>query len=92
MGFPSGYSDTAWLVRRECGDPLGFVFSRIREHAKNGDPMPLMLHDWAAWNHASDQELTHVKKIADYARKQGYELKSHLSCYQTPTIWRQGCA
>lgn len=87
MGFPSAYSDTAWLHRREYGEPLDFVFARIREHARNGVPMPLMLHDWVAWCRAPDQELTHVKAIAEQARKAGYELRTHAGCYQTASLW-----
>ncbi|NQZ66902.1 MAG: polysaccharide deacetylase family protein [Lentisphaeria bacterium] len=88
MGFPSGYSDTDWLLRKDYNDGMDFVYSKINEHAETSVPMPLMLHDWVTWSHAPDKELTHVKKIADYARKKGYELKTHLSCYQSPTIWK----
>ena len=92
MGFPSAYSDTAWLYRRECGEPLEYVFGLINEHAAKGAHMPLMLHDFVAWNHAPDQALTHVKKIIDHARRLGYELRTHLSCYHTPSVWKENDA
>ena len=50
--------------------------------------MPLMLHDWVAWRHAPDQELTHVREIVDYARSQGYELVTHAACYERREIWQ----
>jgi len=86
MGFPSGYSDTAWLLHKTYGDPLEFVFSQIARHSNHGNPMPLVMHDWVAWSHAPDRELTHVKKIADYARRQGYTLATHLACYKTRAL------
>jgi peptidoglycan/xylan/chitin deacetylase (PgdA/CDA1 family) len=92
MGFPSAYSDTQWLYRRECGDPMEYVFTKIKEHADNDDHMPLMLHDLVAWNHAFDKELTHVKKIIDYARRQDFELRTHLSCYDMPPVWKENDA
>jgi len=85
MGFPSGFSDTGWNKRE---DGIEFVCASITEHAQANNPMPLMLHDWVAWNHVADQELTHVKIFAEHARKQGYELKTHIDCYQNPEIWQ----
>lgn len=89
MGFPSGYSDYEWLYQKKYGDPLEYVRSQIARRANQGASMPLVMHDWAAWNNAPDKELTHVKKIADYARRQGYTLATHLTCYQTRALWQQ---
>ena len=88
MGFPSEYSDTDWLYRKDCAEGLDFVFSRIRFHAVNEEPMPLVLHDHVAWNSAPDKELAHVKKIVDYAREHGYELLTHSACYDIPALWK----
>lgn len=87
MGFPSGYSDTSWMHRRTHGDPMTYICSRIEEHAGEGSHMPLMLHDWVAWNHAPDKELTHVKTIAEHARKKGYELVTHIACRRDKALW-----
>ena len=89
MGFPSGYSDTSWMYRKEFGNPLDYILSQIKERGDRGEHIPLMLHDWVAWNHAPDKGLTHVKKIAEYARKHGYELITHVECYQAKCLWQQ---
>jgi len=88
MGFPSAYSDTSWMARCESGDPVEFVFSRIEEHAAQGDHIPIMLHDWVAWTRAEDSELTHVVRIAERARESGYELATHHTCLSRPELWR----
>jgi len=87
MGFPSGYSDTAWMHRREYGDPLEYILGEIKKRAKRQDPMPLMLHDWVAWTRAADRELTHVKRIVDAARKAGYKLVTHVDCLRNKDLW-----
>lgn len=88
MGFPSGFSDTAWMLRREHGDPMEFILGKIRERAGRGEHMPLMLHDWVAWLRSPDQELTHVLKIVDLARECGYELVTHVACYRNGPLWQ----
>lgn len=87
MGFPSGYSDTSWMQRREHGDPVEYILSEIRKRARQNEPMPLMLHDWVAWTRAADRELTHVKKIVDTARKEGYKLVTHIDCLRNKELW-----
>jgi peptidoglycan/xylan/chitin deacetylase (PgdA/CDA1 family) len=57
MGFPSGYSDTAWMYRKEFGDPVQYIKSQIKERSERNVHMPLMLHDWVAWQHAPDKEI-----------------------------------
>jgi hypothetical protein len=49
MGFPSAYSDTSWMYRRECGDPMDYILGQLAERAEREEHMPLMLHDWVAW-------------------------------------------
>ena len=88
MGFPSACSDTSWMQRREFGDPVDYILSVIDERAGRGDHMPLMLHDWVAWNHAADKELTHVKVFAGRARERGYELATHAACMQDESLWK----
>ena len=87
MGFPSGYPDTGWMHRRERGDPLEYILGEIRKRSERHEAMPLMLHDWVAWTAAEDRELTHVKKIADAARKAGYRLVTHVDCLRDKDLW-----
>ena len=88
MGFPSGYSDTSWMARRDHGDPVEFILDEISQRARAGHHLPVMLHDWVAWTLAGDKELTHVVQIADRARALGYELATHASCLSRPERWR----
>jgi len=88
MGFPSGYSDTSWMLRKENGDPLEYIFGEIAGRAAQDEHMPLMFHDWVAWQHAPDRKLTHVKRIVDHGRSLGYELVTHIECYQNDGLWR----
>ena len=87
MGFPSGYSDTSWMSRREHGEPVEYILGQIAERANAGQHLPVMLHDWVAWTLGEDQELTHVVQIADQARRLGYELATHVSCLSRPELW-----
>jgi len=88
MGFPSAYSDTSWMRRNEHGDPVEYILAQIDDRANTSDHMPLMLHDWVAWNHAPDKELTHVVQIVDYARTKGYTLVTHESCLHQKQLWK----
>ncbi len=88
MGFPSAYSDTSWMHRKESGDPTEFIMEQIKERSVRNDHMPLMLHDWVAWQHAKDKELSHVVKLTDYAREMGYELVTHIECYDRKKMWQ----
>ena len=87
MGFISGFSDTAWMDRRESGDPIEFMLNEIRLRAERQEHMPVMFHDWVAWQKAPDQELTHVRKIAETGRIGGYELTTHVECYHNKQLW-----
>lgn len=72
-GYPSGFSDTEWLWRAgKEGDFLAPLRAEIDKRADENVPMPVILHDWVAWNHAPDQKLTHVRELADYARSRGF--------------------
>lgn len=88
MGFPSGYSDTAWMYRKEFGDPVEYIKGQIKIRSERNEHMPLMLHDWVAWQHAPDKELNHVVELTDYARLLGYELVTHIECYDRKEIWQ----
>jgi len=88
MGFPSAYSDTAWMLRREFGDPVDYILSQIKKRSELNQHMPLMFHDWVAWQHAPDKELTHLKTFIDYARKQGYLLLTHSECLKRQYLWK----
>ena len=88
MGFPSGYSDTGWMLRREHGDPVAYILSETSRRAEEGRHMPLMLHDWVAWHMAPDQELTHVRRIVEHARTLGYELATHYRCLKDEALWK----
>lgn len=88
MGFPSSYSDTSWMWQEDFGDPMEYILSQINERGRWGVHMPLMLHDWVAWNYAPDRELTHVRIIAEHARSLGYEMLTHRACYDENDLWR----
>ena len=87
MGFPSGYGDTAWMARREFGDPMSYILGEIDARAASGDRIPVMLHDWVAWMRAEDRELTHVRRIAEKGRKLEYRLVTHFDCYLEEDLW-----
>lgn len=82
MGFISGFSDTAWMERREMGDPEEYIFKEVSLRSERKDHMPVMFHDWVAWLRAPDRQLSHVRKIAERGRDMGYKLATHLECYQ----------
>jgi len=88
MGFPSAFSDTDWMYRRNHGDPVANVTSLVDERARAGDPRPLMLHDWCAWKCADDKELSHVVRIADAARATGFHLATHIDCLNDESLWK----
>jgi len=88
IGFPSAYSDTSWMHRQEHGEPVPYILSVMEERARNGEHMPLMLHDWCAWQFAEDKELTHVRIIADRARELGYTLVTHIDCLTDRSLWQ----
>lgn len=62
--------------------------SQIKERSVRNEHMPLMLHDWVAWQHASDKELNYVLKFTDYARELGYELLTHIYFYKRKDLWQ----
>jgi peptidoglycan/xylan/chitin deacetylase (PgdA/CDA1 family) len=89
MGFISGFSDTAWMDRREKGDPLEYILKEVRMRSERQEHMPVMFHDWVAWHRSPDQELTHVRKIAETGRNEGYELATHMECYHNKKLWQK---
>lgn len=89
MGFPSGFSDTGWMYRKAKGEPLDFILSLGEERAAKEMHYPVMLHDWVAWLHAEDQELSHVARIADKARALGYKMATHYQCLQDTALWQE---
>ena len=89
MGFPSGYSDTGWMLRRSHGEPMEYILSQIEERAKQGKHMPLMFHDWVAWRYAPDGELTHIRRVVEKARELGFELVTHYQCLLDESLWER---
>jgi hypothetical protein len=88
MGFPNGLSDTGWLKRKKYGDPKIFIQSQIVENAKLNNHMAIMLHDHIQWIDMEDKELNYLITIAEYAREQGYELATHIECYNHKNLWQ----
>ena len=89
MGFPSGLSDTGWLkpaATPEAG--VEAILQTIDERAKQPGHLALICHDWCAWQHAPDRDLTHVRRIADRIRHHGYILRTHASCYHDHSLWK----
>ncbi len=88
MGFPSAFSDTSWMYRSKEADKVQFVMDRVDERASKGMNLPLMLHDWVAWTCAPDRQLSHVVRMVDYARRKGFELRTHIDCYHDKCLWQ----
>jgi len=91
MGFPSGgpENDVGWYYRRAYGDPEEHLNGLIRKRAAEGAHMPVVLHDWCAWEFCPDKELGHVVHAADTARRESYELVTHRQCLRDPTPWAE---
>jgi len=87
-GFPSGHSDTSWQYRKEFGDPMEHILSEVRKTAERGHHLPLMMHDWVAWNHSRDKKLSTIVDIVDCARECGFELRTHKQCYDDASLWQ----
>jgi peptidoglycan/xylan/chitin deacetylase (PgdA/CDA1 family) len=87
MGFISGYSDTAWMHRKQHGDPLEYMLMELRTRSELNEHMPVMFHDWVAWQKSPDKELSHVRKIAETGRELGYTLVTHMDCYNNKPLW-----
>jgi len=88
MGFISGYSDTSWMYRKEHGDPVEFMLKEVHTRSEQNEHMPVMFHDWVAWQKAPDKELSHVRRIAETGRKLGYKLVTHIDCYNNKPLWQ----
>ena len=88
MGFPNGLSDTGWLKRKKYGDPKKFIQSQIAENANQNNHMAIMLHDHIQWIDMEDKGLNYLITIANYAREQGYELVTHVDCYNHKGLWQ----
>jgi len=87
MGFPSGNGDKNWLLKPSGPDPLEALFAVMEKAAAEGRHLGVVLHDWVSWNHAPDKELTHVRRLADFARRKGFELKTHSACFEDKSLW-----
>lgn len=88
MGFPNGLSDTGWLKRKKYGNPKEFIKSQIAEKAKQNSHMAIMFHDHIQWIDMNDKELDYLITIAHDARKHGYELATHIECYNHKGLWQ----
>jgi peptidoglycan/xylan/chitin deacetylase (PgdA/CDA1 family) len=88
MGFPNGTpSDNSWLRGRKYGNPKEFITKQIQENAKQNNHMAIMFHDDTGWIDVNDKDLDHLKLVVDVARKNDYEIVTHLSCYQNKGLW-----
>jgi hypothetical protein len=63
------------------------MLQEIRTRAEHKEHMPVMFHDWVAWQKAPDRELSHVRKIAETGRELGYKLLTHTDCYHDKPLW-----
>ncbi len=89
MGFPNGTpSDNGWLRGRKYGDPKEFITKHIQENAKKNNHMAIMFHDDTGWIDVNDKEMDNLKLVVDVARKNNYEVVTHLSCYQNEKLWK----
>ncbi|MFC1714041.1 hypothetical protein ACFL6S_10240 [Candidatus Poribacteria bacterium] len=87
-GYPSAHSDTAWLHRKEFGEPMEYILALIRKTAERGHHLPLMMHDWVVWNHSQDKRLSVILDIVDCVRECGFELRTHKQCYEDKSLWQ----
>lgn len=89
MGFPIGSpSDNGWLRGRKYGDPKEYITKHIQENARKDNHMAIMFHDDTGWIDVNDKEMDYLKLVVDVARKNGYEIVTHLSCYQNEKLWK----
>ena len=49
--------------------------------------MAIMFHDDTGWIDVNDKEMDHLKLVVDVARKNDYDIVTHLSCYQNKGLW-----
>ena len=98
MGFPSALCDTNWMVWKDpadwqwkCREPFepvaDGIVEQIRERGRAGIHTPLLMHDWAAWKMAPGRNLDHVVTFAAAAVEAGFELVTHMQCYERPHLW-----
>ena len=76
------------MYRKEHGDPVEFMLKEVQTRSEQNDHMPVMFHDWVAWQKAPDKELTHVRRIAETGRNLGYKLVTHMDCYNNKPLWQ----
>jgi peptidoglycan/xylan/chitin deacetylase (PgdA/CDA1 family) len=89
MGFPIGSpSDNSWLRGKKYGDPKEFIIKHIQGNAKKNNHMAIMFHDDTTWIDVNDKEMDYLKLVVDVARKNGYGIVTHLSCYQNEKLWK----
>lgn len=89
MGFPSGHTDVFWMHDRAFGDPLSYITKKIEIEAAHNRHMSIVMHDWCAWKSADDQKLTHVRRIADVARKHNYTIVTPFNCLKNQALWQE---
>jgi peptidoglycan/xylan/chitin deacetylase (PgdA/CDA1 family) len=82
MGFPSANSDNGWVRGRKFGDPVKHIVRQIQKSSAAGEHMAIMFHDDTEWIDVNDKELDMLKLVAEVARDNGYELATHLECYE----------
>jgi len=87
MGFPNGLSDSGWLRRSKYGEPMEFIKSQIEEKARLNKHMAIMFHDSAQWSDTNDKEFINLRTIANFAKTNGYELITHVECYNRKELW-----
>lgn len=87
MGYPSGNSDMHWIREDAGADHLEPMLAAISKAADAGGHAAVVLHDWISWCHASDKELSHVGRLADFARGKGFTLKTHSQCHAEKSLW-----
>ena len=88
MGFPSGNGDKNWLLKPTTDNPLDALFGVMAKTASEDKHLGIVLHDWVTWNHAPDKQFSHVRRIADEARKLGFTLATHSACYSDSSLWQ----
>lgn len=87
MGFPSMKSDTDWFQGHDADDAYRSICKFLDEKAKNNCHAAIVFHDWCQWLFGPDKKLSMVRTIAQYARNNGFVLKTAAECYKEKSLW-----
>jgi hypothetical protein len=50
--------------------------------------LAITFYDDTCWIDVNDKEMDQFKLVVDVARKKGYEVVTHLSCFKNEKLWK----